>query len=80
MPAVTFLLEELGRRVRRRATEIGEEVAGAALGAEAEISNLDAVAGGEEDVLRLQVSVDDVVVMLKREGGKKRKSDRILVK
>lgn len=38
---------------------------GAALCAEAEISDLDAVAGGVEDVLRLKVSVDDVVVMLK---------------
>lgn len=65
MPAVSFLLKELGRGIRRRAAESGKEVVGAALGAEAEISNLDAVAGGEEDVLCLQVSVDNVVVVLK---------------
>lgn len=66
VPAVTLVLEELGRGVRRRAAEVGEQVAGAALGAEAKVPDLDAVAGGEEDVLRLQVSVDDVVVVLKR--------------
>jgi len=33
-------------------------------GAEAEVAYLDAVAGRVEDVFRLQVPVDDVIVML----------------
>ncbi|TNN75351.1 hypothetical protein EYF80_014398 [Liparis tanakae] len=62
---VTFVLEDFRSSVRRRATEVGEEVIRAVLFAEAEVSHLDAAAGGVEDVLRLKVSVDNVVVVLK---------------
>lgn len=62
---VTFILKQFRSSVWGRATEIGEELIRAALCTEAEISDLDAVAGGVEDVFRLKVSVDDVVFMLK---------------
>lgn len=47
-----------------------EELAGAGLRAEAKVADFDAVAGGVEDVLRLEVSVDDVAVVLKDTFGK----------
>lgn len=59
------MLKQFRSSVRWRATEVGEEVIRAVLFAEAEVSDLDAAAGGVEDVLRLKVSVDNVVVVLK---------------
>lgn len=47
-----------------------EELVRAGFCAEAKVSNFDAVAGGVEDVLRLEVSVDDVVVVLEDTVGK----------
>ena len=64
---VDLLSEELGGGVGRGAAGGAEGVAAAAGGAEAKVAHLDAAAGRVEDVLRLQVPVDDVVVVLWQE-------------
>lgn len=62
---VAFVFEELWSGVGWGATECGEDFRWSTHDTEAKVSHLDAVAGGVEDVLCFQVSVDDVVVMLK---------------
>lgn len=62
---VAVFPKELRSSIWWGATEGGEELSGGAHRAEAKISHLDGVTGGVEDILGLQVSMDDVVVMLK---------------
>lgn len=62
---VAFYPKQFRSSIRWWATKIGEELIGAALCAEAKISNLDAVAGGVKNIFCLKVSVDDVLVVLK---------------
>lgn len=62
---VTLVPEEFRSGVWRRAAEGGEDVSGFAFSAETKVTHFDAVCGGVEDIFSFQVSVDDVVVMLK---------------
>lgn len=56
--------ENLRGHVRRRATEGGKDFIGLADRAKAKIGHLSQAAGGENDVLCFQVSVDNILVML----------------
>lgn len=60
------MFKKFRRSVRWRTTEIGEKFIWAVLCTEAEVADLDAVTGGVEDVLGLEVSVNDLAVMLKK--------------
>lgn len=65
---VMLVTEELGCGVRRRATERVEGLLAPAHCAETKVSNLDTGAAGVEHILRLQVAVNDIVVMLQGES------------
>lgn len=73
MSIVALFLKKFRGSIRWGATEVGEELIRAALCAEAKVADLDTVTGRVEDVLRLNVSVDDVTFMLKNKnkGGKR---------
>lgn len=64
---VTFLVKQLRGRIGRRATSVVKDIDGAAGRAETKVAHFDAVSVGVEDVLSLQVSVHNVIIMLGKE-------------
>lgn len=69
LTTVSFVFEQLRGRVRRRATESVEDVAGAADCAKTKVTHFNTVGAGVENILSLQVPVDNIVIMLgKREN------------
>ena len=61
--------KDLGRRVARRAARVLQDLARRALGREAKVDDPDVPVAVEEEVLRLDVAVDDIIRVEVRDAG-----------